>query len=71
MIVELAKTVSSQDNYIAWLAYQRTVFPAPATKGKNRQTIRQLKRWMETYVSHEYIEENLVQKLSSPRVCGR
>jgi hypothetical protein len=34
MMVELANTISSQDGNIEGLAYQKTLFPAPAIKSK-------------------------------------
>ena len=43
MIVELANTISSQDENIEWLTYQSTLLPAPATKGGNHQLLRKSK----------------------------
>jgi hypothetical protein len=55
MIAELASTINSQDGKIRSLIYQRTLFPAPATKGKF-QSLQMHKNWVLTDVSHEPIE---------------
>jgi hypothetical protein len=57
MIVELANTMSSRDGSIKGLTYQRTLFPAPATKGKF-QSLQKRKNWELTDVFHEPIEGN-------------
>lgn len=43
-MVELANTVSSRDENITGLMYQRTLLPAPATKGKDYESLRKSKR---------------------------
>ena len=57
MIVELANTINSQDKSMKRLIYQRTLFPAPATKD-NFQSLQMRKNWALTHVSHEPIEGN-------------
>jgi hypothetical protein len=69
MIVELANTISSQDRNIKSLTYQRTLFPAPAKKGKI-QSLQKCKNWALTDVCHEPIEGNPGPRtLSIPRTC--
>ena len=43
MIVELANTVSRQDETVEWITYQITLFPAPATRKENYQRLRKSK----------------------------
>src|SRR6266851_10366579 len=69
MTVELANAISSQDENMEWLTYQSTLFPQPATEGKNHQSLRGIKRWAATYVSHGSIGGNSVRILSISRVC--
>jgi hypothetical protein len=57
MIEELANTISSQDRNIKSSTYQRTLFPAPATKGKFQSLLKH-KNWALTDVSLEPIEGN-------------
>ena len=68
IIVELANTVSLQDENIERLTYHSTLFPAPATKKGYYWPLRKNKCWVATYVSHESIGENTVRMLSIPRV---
>lgn len=63
MITELANTINSQDESIEKLTYQRTLFPAPATKGDLLVSTKAYKL-ATTDVFHESIEENLVQTIS-------
>jgi ribosomal protein L34E len=55
MMVELANTMSSQGRNIKSLTYQRTLFPAPATKG-NFKFLQKRKNWARTDAFHEPIE---------------
>ena len=69
IIVELAKIVSSQDRNNGRLTYQSTLFPEPATKGRNYQSLRKSKRHAATHVFRGSIEANSVPMTSILRTC--
>jgi hypothetical protein len=68
MTVELAKTISSQDENIKISKYLRTLFPAPAFEGENHQSLRNRRSWR-TDAFHESKEAILVRTISIPRTC--
>jgi hypothetical protein len=65
MIAELANTISSLgDRNVEKFTYQRTLFPAPATKGKNPSVSAEAYEWATTHVFHRSKEENSAQTIS-------
>lgn len=51
MIAELTNAVSFQEETIDDLTHHRTLFPAPATKGKQYHPLRVERSWTATYAS--------------------
>jgi len=71
IMVELANTLDSQDQYVDGLAYQSTLFPDPATKGMTISLCKRVRAGkLVTDASHGSKEDYLIQMLSIPRACG-
>ena len=68
MIFELADIISSRDGNILTLTYQRTLFPAPATKENIHQS-QKAKGRATTDISRGSIEGYPVRMTSTPRKC--